>query len=167
MKQRGELMDAGGLDKIAVHVIKVMNDAKTVKYESLDYLTKLQRDGLSLNLDATAIAKQILNETVKIMTVVHPRSTYEYFADLLDLKVSSSATQEEFRMFVTPDEAKKQQDDSTKGGKRRPCVMNDTLFNHFTTTALPAARKRKLDVDEEKKTDPPGKKLKQSTLTFD
>ncbi len=133
MKERGELVDTGGLDKISVHVIKVENggDGKRVKYESLAYMSKRQRDELPLGLDAKAIARQILGETVKIMSVIHPRSTCSYFADLLQLKVDSLARREEFSAFVTPAEAMKQNVlHATRRSK--PRLLNETIFNYFS-----------------------------------
>ncbi len=115
-------------------------------------------------MNAKAIARQILTETVKIMSVIHPKNTYSYFADLLDLKVDEFARQEEFSAFVTPAEARKQKElDMAAGKTAKPNFFNETMFHYFSVSQR-EKNKRKSDFKDVRL--PSVKKLKQQTLQF-
>ena len=171
MKDRGEITDTGGLDKISIDVIKVINrDKKScTKLESLDYLKSLQSRGESLDLDNKAIVKQILNEVISIMAVIHPNKTFKTFTDLLALKVSDEINACDFQDFIRPRQQKKKQIlKETLQSKSKPKLINSTIHQFFDipeskSISLPKT-KRKATSEIELK--PCGKKLKQMTLSF-
>ena len=111
MKDRGEMVETGGLDKISLRVVKVENPEKksNVKYETIEYLRKKQLCGEDLELNKKDIAKQILNEVIKIMKVIHPAKTFAHFQDLINLKLPDQVMQdaELFSVFKRPEDAVK------------------------------------------------------------
>ena len=133
MKERGEISDTGGLDKISIDVIKVTNHEKksSTKLESLDYLKDLQSRGQFLDLDNKAIVKQILNEVISVMAVIHPSETFKQFTDLLDLNISCETNECDFKNFIRPcKQTKKQIKMQSTQSKPKEDLINSTV-NQF------------------------------------
>lgn len=163
MKARGEIVETGGLEKISLRVVKVENheDKSRVKYETIEFLQKKQRLGEDLQLNKKEISKQILNEVIKIMKVLHPTQTFAEFQNLRHLKISAQLPSSEmFSNFKRPEEDKKKHLPIIQN---RKVTMNDTLLNHFDVAAKLKARKRKGD---SLKGQSKQKKLKQTVLQF-
>lgn len=139
MKQRGEIIDTGGLDKINVNVVKVVNreNKKLSKIESLDYLRKLQRDNRPLDLDKHAIVQQILSEVLTVMSVVHPVGTFRYYQDLCNLSIAPDATSHDFEQFVSPEMAKRNKLEQKPSKPATKQLLNNTLHCFFEVTCVP------------------------------
>ena len=166
MKQRGEITDTAGLDKITVQVVKVTNseNANRVKYESLAYLTKLQEESKPLHLDMVAIVKQILREVVSIMKVIHPERTYTYFADLLKLKTSETVDESEFRIFVKPLTEKKKKNILQAESCLKDSDTTRTIHHFFQSTPSSSTSIKRKAVEYNQTS--PRKRMKQTKLNF-
>jgi DNA polymerase elongation subunit (family B) len=155
MKDRGEVVETGGLDKLSIDVIKVQNTTTGVKYDSLTNLKSLQLNSQKLDLDNRAVVKQILNEVTKIMSVVHPPETYLYYGNLLKLRTEPNPDRQRFEEFRRPDHAKKTIYKDTPATS-----TNNTLHNYFQISLCGDKRKR---ISEHIV---PQKRFKQTTLSF-
>ena len=155
MKDRGEIVETGGLDKLSIDVIKVQNSASGVKYDSLTNLQSLQASKHKLDLDSKAVVKQILNEVVKIMAVVHTPETFTYFGNLIKLKTVANPNRQQFENFRRPENEKKSIYKDVPANS-----TNNTLHNYFQITL--SGEKRKCTSESNKSE----KRLKQMTLPF-
>jgi len=165
MSHRGEITDTGGLDKISVNVVKVLNfeNNKKVKLESLDYLTRLQKEGKTLHLDTKAIVKQLLGEVVSIMQAVHTKSTYAYFADLLRLKICDTVTKTNFDNF-NKSQIESVRKNILKDVPADKSMSVKTLFNFFATASNSKLSCKRKNEDLNK--DVTQTRLKQMKLQF-
>jgi hypothetical protein len=151
MKQRGQIIDAGGLDKISIDVVKVLNheDKSKLKLESLDYLYHLKGENKPLDLDSKAIVKQVLREVISIMAVIHPPSTCKYYDDLLELKLSPDANPTDFEKFISPldDIAPKNESESNV----KKSLLVKSLYSFFDVTNDTLKPKEPLQKNESQK----------------
>ena len=145
MLNRGEITNTGGLDKITIKVVKIVNfESKSkVRYESLDYLKSLQKQHQKLNIDKMGIAKQILGEVISIMKVILTPKTFEYFERLLMLDSNDNVDRSEFKNFISTED-NGSDDKISKSGKR---FMNTTLFS-FYTDSQQCGTKRKISTTD-------------------
>ena len=147
MKDRGEIVETGGLDKISLRVVKVENpeDKNRVKYETIEYLRKKQLLGEDLELNKKEIAKQILNEVIKIMKVIHPANTFAHFQDIINLKLPDQELHdvEPFSTFKRPEEAVKAK---ALNVLKQNKFYNDTIYNFVDVVPKRGAKRKANDI---------------------
>ena len=163
MLARGEITNTGGLDKITIKVVKVINfESKSkVRYESLVYLKSLQKQKNQLNIDKIGIAKQILGEVISIMKVILAPKTFDYFERLLILETSDGIDSLEFKNFISTDDIATP--DQVTQCSNKKGLLNKTLFGYYTTEAQTSCLKRK-NLGSDIENSP--KKMRQSTLSY-
>ncbi len=121
----------------------------------LTNLQSLQASKHKLDLDSKAVVKQILNEVVKIMAVVHTPETFTYFGNLIKLKTVANPNRQQFENFRRPENEKKSIYKDVPANS-----TNNTLHNYFQITLC--GEKRKCTSESNKSE----KRLKQMTLPF-